>query len=472
MALALGAVGASGGGTESVFGAFFHLDGSPKRTATLTFAVPRLGTGETATLRLYAESASRTGYVVSVAASSARSAAFAAHSWTRVDVTRLVARGGKASLVLEDASSGAIRLAGLASPNPPALVLQRRGAVIRLLAPAGAPRPAGPVAAGGPAEQGLLVPGKTAVIAAAGDIACDPADTAFGGKSPGRCQETATSNLLLGIPHLAAVLTLGDDQYECGRSHAFAQSYAPSWGRLLRITHPVPGNHEYGRACQTNDPTPYFSYFGKAAGPSGKGWYSYDIARWHLVALNSECSYGVGADAVGGCGPGSPEERWLRRDLAAHRNACTLAYWHEPRFSSGEHGDAVQMSTIWNDLVKAHADIVMSGHNHDYERFAPIGATPAPPSRVNATTTGAPVYQQPRLDPAGIREFVAGTGGKNLYRFEPSHSAAPTAPLTGEQVRNDTVFGVLELTLLPKSYAWKFVTTAHRVLDHGTGSCH
>jgi hypothetical protein len=389
-----------------------------------------------------------------------------------VEVTPLLRRvGGTLTLRLTDPSPTAIRFAGATSSNPPVLVL-RTGSSVRRLAPQGAPAPAASTTLSGASEQGRLAGGKVAVIAAAGDIACDPTDQAFDHPEPGRCAAKATSDLMLRIPHLTAVLPLGDDQYECGRADAYAKSYAPTWGRLLKITHPVPGNHEYGRVCKLDDAAPYFTFFGRAAGPSGKGWYSYDLARWHLIALNSECSYGSGAAAVGGCGPGSPQERWLRRDLAANHDACTLAYWHEPRFSSGEHGDAWQMSAIWNDLVAAHADIVLSGHNHDYERFAPIGRTPAPAAANDSTTTGAPVYQPPVLDPKGIREFVVGTGGKNLYRFEPSHSDVATPPLPGERVRNDTVFGILELTLLPKAYTWRFVSTAHTTIDRGSGVCH
>ncbi len=471
VATAAALVAAAQGSQNDPLSASFHLDGMPSVTATLRFALPPHPKGATARLQLQADSASRTGYVVANALGTVRSASFAARTATLVNVTPLLPPGASTlTLDLKDPGPTAIRFAGAASPTPPVLLLQVGGAT-RRIAPTGAPS-GGPPTASGAAEQGVLYRGKTAVIAAAGDIACDPTDPGFAHPQPGRCAEVATSKLLLGIPHLAAVLTLGDNQYECGRADAYARSYAPSWGRLLKLTHPVPGNHEYGRSCKLNDPSPYFSYFGRAAGPLGKGWYSYDIAQWHLIALNSECSYGAGNLYVGGCGVGSPQERWLRRDLAAHRNACTLAYWHEPRFSSGEHGDAAQMSRVWNDLVAAHVDLVLSGHNHDYERFAPIGATPPPPGAADSTTTGAPIYQQPLLQPTGVREFVVGTGGKNLYQFEPSQSTTTTAPLLGEQVRNDKVFGVLELTLLPKAYTWRFVSTAHVTIDKGAGVCH
>ena len=460
------------GGTGGVGGASFNLDGSPTLTASVTFALPPNRGKARGVFRLYAESASKTGYVVRVGKLTTRSSAFAASSWTRVDVTGLLGKSSSLTLTLSDPSPTAIKFAGDKSAHSPELLLRNsKTGAVTTATPVGS-GPARPPATKGLAEQGQLVGGTTAMIAAAGDIACDPASRLFNHQNGSDCAETATSNLMLGIPHLAAVLALGDDQYECGRASAFAKSYAPSWGRLKAITHPVPGNHEYGRICHVDDPTPYFQYFGKAAGPFGKGWYSYDIAKWHLIALDSECSYGSGATAVGGCKAGSPQELWLRQDLRTHRNACTLAYWHEPRFSSGEHGDAAPMSTIWNDLVAAHVDVVLSGHNHDYERFAPIGVTPAPERVPNSTTTGAPIYQQPNLDPAGITEFVAGTGGKNHYDFTASHSSVENAPLNGEKIRNHTDFGVLELSLLPTNFKWRFVTIGHTTLDQGSAACH
>jgi hypothetical protein len=292
---------------------------------------------------------------------------------------------------------------------------------------------------------------------AAGDIACDPTSTLFhgGAGTATNCRERATSDLLV-ADDPTAVLPLGDDQYECGRASAFAGSYDPSWGRLKAVTHPVPGNHEYGRVCHDDDPSPYFDYFGAAAGARNQGWYSYELGTWHMVALNSECGYGKKSVPVGGCQTGSPEETWLRHDLAAHPSLCTLAYWHEPRFSSGEHGDAQQMSAIWNDLAAAHADIVLSGHNHDYERFDPIGAAPQSTNQ----------FQNPIPNPAGIREFVVGTGGRNVYPFK------GRPPLAGEVIRDDKTFGVLHLVLGVGSYTWKFEPVAGETFtDAGSGTC-
>jgi hypothetical protein len=291
------------------------------------------------------------------------------------------------------------------------------------------------------------------VVAAAGDIACSVSNSGFnaGLGTKSTCRQKWTSDLLLAIANLKAVLPLGDAQYECGDAADFAGSYDPSWGRLKAITHWATGNHEYGQSCGRNDNSAANSYFG-ASNP--RDWYSYDVGAWHLIVLNSECSYGTGVTKVGGCGAGSDEERWLLDDLATHQNACTLAYWHEPRFSSGEHGDAQQMATIWNDLAAAHVDVVLSGHNHDYERFQPIGVTPAGQT-------------QPNLDPNGIREFIVGTGGKNHYGF-----SAP--PLNGEVVRDPTTYGVLKLTLHPNGYDWSFVNDpgSGTFTDSGSASCH
>jgi hypothetical protein len=312
--------------------------------------------------------------------------------------------------------------------------------------------------------SGVVVGVSDPVVAAAGDIACDPASGQFRGGTgtAHNCRQQATSDLLVNAG-LSAVLPLGDLQYECGLADAFAASYAPSWGRLKPITHPAIGNHEYGASCHANDPSAYFQYFAALAGPSQGGWYSYQIGGWHLIALNSECGSGSGAAKVGGCGAGSAQETWLKQDLAGHANPCTLAYWHEPRFSSGEHGDNQAMAVIWNDLVAAHADIVLSGHNHDYERFDPLGSTPAD----TTASSKQPNYQNPQLDPTGIREFIVGTGGKNHYGF------GSQPPLTGEVVRDSSSYGVLKLTLHATSYDWQFENDAGSgtFTDSGTANC-
>ena len=269
-------------------------------------------------------------------------------------------------------------------------------------------------------------PGVTVSIVAAGDIACDPTQNVG---APKDCDQAATANQI-GQLHPTAVLTLGDDQYDNGTLAGFKTVFGPTWGAYRSIMYPAIGNHEYLTAHAAG----YFGYFGVPA------YYSLNLGDWHLISLDSECSY------VGGCQVGSAQERWLQADLAAHPSVCTLVYWHEPRWSSGEHGDATQMSAIWADLVAAHVDVVLSGHNHDYERFVPLNATGQP-------------------DPGGVTEFVVGTGGKNHYGFV-------AAPLTGEAVRNDTSFGVIQMSLGPTSYSWKFdPAPGYTFTDSGSAHC-
>jgi hypothetical protein len=286
-----------------------------------------------------------------------------------------------------------------------------------------------------PAAPALARP---AVIAAAGDIACDPADPNFNGGlgTAAACHMKATTDLQAGTG-FDAVLLLGDNQYENGTLAAYQASYDPSWGRVKAVTRPAPGNHEYNSTGAAG----YYAYFAAAAGDPAKGWQSFDLGGWHLIALNSNCA------AVGGCGAGSAQERWLAADLAAHPGVCTLAYWHHPRFSSGPHGSDATYEALWDDLYAAGADLVLAGHDHIYERFAP--QTPA---------GGA--------DPArGLREFVVGTGGKN-------HTGFPLIRPNSE-VRDAAAFGVLSLTLYPNGYAWKFVPEAGETFtDSGLGLCH
>jgi acid phosphatase type 7 len=264
-----------------------------------------------------------------------------------------------------------------------------------------------------------------ATVLAAGDIArCDGSG------------DEQTAALLDRLP--GTVLALGDSVYDAGTDRQFAACYAPSWGRHRDRTRPAPGNHDYRTAGAAG----YYDFFGSRAGERGKGWYSFDLAGWHLVALNSNC-----ADA-GGCQAGSEQEGWLRADLAAHHARCTLAYWHHPRFSSGtRHGSDRDVGDLWLALYQAGADIILSGHEHNYERFAPLD----PGGRV---------------DPArGIREFVVGTGGASHYPFG--------SPLPGSEVRNSDSFGVLQLILRPSGFDWRFLPAGPSSSgDSGSGACH
>ncbi len=247
--------------------------------------------------------------------------------------------------------------------------------------------------------------------------------------------DEATANLLDGIA--GTVFTVGDNVYPNGTATEFANCYGPSWGRHKARTRPAPGNHDYN----TTGAAGYYGYFGAAAGEPGKGYYSYELGAWHIVAINSNCA------AVGGCGAGSAQEQWLRQDLAAHPQACTLAYWHHPLFTSdSSHGNATSMRPIWQALYDHGADVVLAGHAHNYERFAP---------------------QDPNgvADPArGIRQFVVGTGGASLRRFG--------AIKPNSEVRNADTYGVLKLTLHPTSYQWEFVPEAGKIFtDSGSAAC-
>jgi len=248
--------------------------------------------------------------------------------------------------------------------------------------------------------------------------------------------DEATANLLDGIP--GTVYNLGDNAYEDGTAAEFANCYNPSWGRHKARTKPTPGNHEYHTAGASG----YFGYFGAAAGDPQEGYYSYNLGAWHIISLNSMC------ENVGGCGASSPMVSWLKGDLDANPSSCTLAYWHHPVFSSGsEHGNDPKMIPSWDALYAAGADVVLSGHDHDYERFAP------------QTSSGV-------ADPAqGIREFVVGTGGKSHYAFGTIRA--------NSQVRNSDTNGVLQLTLHPSSYDWQFMPEVGKTFtDSGSGSCH
>jgi acid phosphatase type 7 len=287
--------------------------------------------------------------------------------------------------------------------------------------------------------------GADPVVAAAGDIACDPGSDSFqgGAGTDAFCHELATSNLLL-KRDLTGVLVLGDAQYEDGQYSKFMASFNSTWGRVKSIEHPTVGNHE----IRTPTAAGYFDYFdgvGKSSGPAGPrglGYYSFDIGTWHLVSLNSECTDPSGAQL---CAPGSPQEQWLHADLAAHPNRCTLAFWHRPLVSSGIAAINASVAPLWQDLYDAGADLVLTGHDHAYERLAPITATAAP-------------------DPArGLREFVVGTGGKDHQGVA---AMQPTSELRAP------VYGVLELTLHPTSYDWAFVEDTGQVLDSGHNDCH
>jgi len=260
----------------------------------------------------------------------------------------------------------------------------------------------------------------------------DPVLVGAGDISNSGSGDTATAALLDNIP--GTVFTAGDNVYDSGTLSEFNTYYEPTWGRHKARTKPAPGNHDYN----TSGATGYYSYFGAAAGPSGRGYYSYDLGNWHVVSLNSQVSMSAG----------SAQEQWLRADLAASSKPCTVAYWHKPLFTSGaNHAPETATRPLFQALYDFNADVVIAGHNHQYERFAPQNPTGG-------------------LDDAlGIREFVAGMGGASHYSFG---TIQPNS-----QARNSDTYGVLKLTLHANSYDWQFVPEAGKTYtDSGTTTCH
>jgi hypothetical protein len=294
--------------------------------------------------------------------------------------------------------------------------------------PAAESPPPTPPTSPDPSSSPVTTPAATSgdpVITAAGDIADAEPSAA-----------TAATAVLVESINPTVALTLGDNQYGAGRIEQFLRGYDPTWGAFLSRTAPAPGNHEYR---SSNTAEGYFQYFGQQA-PAD--YYSYDVGSWHLISLDSNC------DEIGGCDPGSAEYEWLSADLADHPAECTLAYWHHPLFSSGRtHGDTPAVEPFWDLLYDAGADVVLNGHEHNYERFAP---------------------QDPNenADPAnGIVEFVVGTGG---------HEHGPLgSPDRNSVVGNDTAFGVLEMTLHQSSYDFEFRSIPGDTFsDSGSGTCH
>ena len=285
-----------------------------------------------------------------------------------------------------------------------------------------------------PAPHGLS--GKPATVYAAGDIA----DCRY--RRPESSGAAATAWLVeagLAADPGARVLTLGDHTYPVGAAAEFGDCYHPTWGRFRERTYPTPGNHEY----YTPGAPGYYAYFGARAAPEQGGYYSVQLGKWHVVSLNSTLR-GAAFHA---------QLAWLKRDLARHPALCTLAFWHHPRYSSGGYGGNAFMAPLWQALADGGVDVALSGHDHDYERFAPQDARGA------------------RDDARGMRQFVVGTGGGWLtpMRFPADHSEA----------RNNTRHGVLRLDLFDNGYTWEFLSVADDAApgvaswtDRGAAPCH
>jgi hypothetical protein len=291
-----------------------------------------------------------------------------------------------------------------------------------------------PGAASGPppsASPGTGAPTTTttrppvATLLAAGDIA-----------SCSSTGDEATAALLDARPN-ALIVTLGDNVYETGTAADFANCFDPTWGRHKGRIRPALGNQEYGVFRAGG----YYTAFGAAAGEPPLGWYSFDLATWHIIVLNSNCE-------VVGCALGGTQEKWLREDMGLHPAQCTLAIWHHPRWTSGStHGPNPTVAPLYQALHDAGVDVLLSGHERNYERFQPLDPAGG-------------------FDPArGVRQFVVGTGGRGHFPFGP--------PMVGSEVRNDNTFGVLALTLRPTGYQWQFVPEAGKTFtDSGSANCH
>lgn len=262
-----------------------------------------------------------------------------------------------------------------------------------------------------------------AVLVGAGDIADCALD-----------DDSKTAALVASVA--GTVFTAGDNVYQNGSAAQFRDCYDPTWGAFRDRTRPAAGNHDW----ETKDLAGYLGYFGEAAAPHGVSWYSYELGAWHIIVLDSDCAN------VGGCGATSPQGEWLAADLGASRATCTLAIWHHPRFSSGFHGNDKGVAPFWQALYAAGADVVINGHDHDYERFAP---------------------QDPdgKRDTArGLREFVVGTGGAALRPF--------AAGAANSQLRLATSHGIIRLDLRRASFDWTFLPTDGSVTDSGRAPCH
>lgn len=294
--------------------------------------------------------------------------------------------------------------------------------------PSAAPSAAAPTSSTSPTPSPTATPSPTpipdAVLVGAGDIAGCDWDS-----------DEATAALLDDLD--GTIFTAGDNVYPEGRPSTFADCFDPTWGRHLERIRPAPGNHDW----RSGSLDAYLDYFGPAAvNDDGDPWYAYDLGAWRIIVLDSDC------DDVGGCDADSPQGRWLADELATTSARCTLAIWHHPRYSSGFHGDDRDVQPFWEALYEAGADVVVTGHDHDYERFAPLDAN------------GDEDRER------GLRQFVVGTGGVTLREFE--------EPKPHSELRLTVTHGVIEFTLKDGSYAWRWIPIDGDVTDAGTASCH
>jgi hypothetical protein len=424
-----------------------RVDGSPIVRSYVRFNVQGLSAAVTqATLRIYANTALTSGYSVYRVASNTwaettinysnmpplgtligSSGPVAAGTWTSVNVTSYVTGNGTFSFGLTDPSATALSLASRESTNKPQLVITT-----------GAPAPNTPTATKVPPTATRV--GPTATKAPPTATRVSPTATSIpggdpialaGGDSRSGCNSgaTATANLLSRYP-ASTLLLFNGDATDNGTLTQFTTCFDTTFGKYKAQLRPVPGNHEYN----TSGASGYFSYFGTQA--HSPGYYSFNIGTWHIVALNSE----IDISAT------SSQMAWLKSDLAANPTKCTLAYWHDPRWSSGSHGNNTFVSALWQTLYDNNVDLVMNGHDHDYERFAPQNPAGAADSA------------------RGIREFVIGTAGAPPYGFS---TIRPNS-----EVRMTGSYGLVQFTLHPSSYDWKFIPATGSFADSGSTACH
>jgi hypothetical protein len=432
-----------------------RIDGSPVANGYLKFGVSGLTDPVTkATLRLFVRA---TGSATAVTVSSVAdttwtessitydtapaiggqlgSFAPTAGTWATVDVTSAVKANGTYSFGLKTAATTSRSFDSKEGANPPQLVVETGTTTTPPTTTPPASTTTPPPPTGDP------------VVVVGGDVACSPTDANYNGGNgvPSYCHSQATSGLISQI-NPSNLLMVGDGQYNSGSLSDYQNSYGKTWGQHKAKTNPAVGNHDYG----TSGAGGYYSYFGNAASRQQSGcvkdclgYYSFDVGAWHLVNINSECSRLNGG---AGCAVGSPQETWLKNDLAAHKNACTLVFDHRPRWSSNSFAWP-DIAPLVSDMDAAHVDLLMSGHAHSYERFAPQNASGG-------------------SDPNGIRAFVVGTGGAFFTGF---------STIAGNSVvHKSNIFGVLKLTLHSNSYDWSFVADSSTPYsDSGTNAtCH
>jgi Calcineurin-like phosphoesterase len=410
-----------------------QADASPVTNGYLKFTVSGVtGSISRATLRIFSRSTGTTSVKVAAVANTSWSegaitysnapaigaqigatGALTAGTWATVDVSAKVLGNGSYSFALTTGTTSARLFDSRQAANPPQLVLETS---------------------------------SDPVVVIGGDVACATDDPNYNGGAgtAGFCHQRATA-ALIGQVNPAAVLALGDLQYNSGSLAAYSASYGPSWGQYRSRTKPTVGNHDYGQSGAAG----YFGYFGNLATPlqpgctrSCDGYYSFDLGAWHVVNINAECTRLNGG---AGCAAGSPQDKWLEADLAAHPNTCTLVFGHRPRWSSNSFASP-DIAPLIDDMYAAGVDLYVAGHSHAYERFA------------SQNPTG-------QADAKGIRQFVVGTGGANYSGFG--------TVAANSQIRKSKAFGIAKLTLHPGSYDWSFVADPSTPYsDSGTGTCH